>query len=80
MKRQCLKELPSHLIVHLKRFEFDLDTLRRKKVNDHFVIPHRLNLKPYTEEGILAKEAETRTEVREMRWLIAWVIDMVWLV
>lgn len=63
MKRQCIKELPPHLILHLKRFEFDLDTLRRKKVNDLFEIPHRLNLKPYTLEGIMASEGEEAKQV-----------------
>ena len=66
VKRQCIKELPPHLILHLKRFEFDLDTLRRKKVNDHFVIPDRLNLKPFTEEGIMAAEAELKPEVHAL--------------
>ena len=31
-KRQVLRDLPPHLILHLKRFEFDLDTLRKNKV------------------------------------------------
>ena len=63
MKRQCIRELPPHLILHLKRFEFDFDTLRRKKLNDFCEIPFRLNMKPYTEEGILAKEAEEASDV-----------------
>ena len=27
LKRQCLKKLPKHLILALKRFEFDFDTM-----------------------------------------------------
>jgi hypothetical protein len=66
VKRQCVRELPQHLILHLKRFEFDFDTLRRKKLNDRCVIPERLNMKPFTEEGIAAKEAEVCALVRPL--------------
>ena len=64
IKRQCIQELPPHLIVHLKRFEFDLDTLRKKKVNDYCAIPTTLNLKHLTREGIAAKEAAEKKSVR----------------
>jgi hypothetical protein len=57
VKRQCILELPPHLIVHLKRFEFDLDTLRKKKLNDFCAIPTTLNLKHLTKEYLAAKEA-----------------------
>lgn len=56
VKRQCIVELPPHLIVHLKRFEFDLDTLRKKKVNDFCAIPTTLNLKHLTKDYLMAKE------------------------
>jgi Ubiquitin carboxyl-terminal hydrolase len=56
LKRVCLGELSDHLIIHLKRFEFDLETLRRVKVNDLLQFPHKLNVKPYTQEGLAAKE------------------------
>jgi hypothetical protein len=36
----------------LKRFEFDLETLRKVKVNDRFEYPTELNLKDFTKEGI----------------------------
>jgi ubiquitin C-terminal hydrolase len=29
LKRVCVKQLPSTLILHLKRFEFDLDSMRK---------------------------------------------------
>ncbi len=64
VKRQCILELPPHLIVHLKRFEFDLDTLRKKKVNDYCAIPTTLNLKHLTKAGIQAKEAAENRAVR----------------
>lgn len=52
VKRCCIKTLPNVLICHLKRFEFDLETLRKVKVNDRFEYPTELNLKDFTKEGI----------------------------
>lgn len=31
LKRVCLKKLPKHLILVLKRFEFDFDTMSKVK-------------------------------------------------
>jgi len=52
VKRCCLKTLPNVLICHLKRFEFDLESLRKVKVNDRFEYPTELDLKDFTKEGI----------------------------
>lgn len=62
MLRRCvIRELPSTLIIHLKRFEFDLETLDRKKLNDLITFPTELNMLPYTEEGIMAKENKMKS-------------------
>jgi ubiquitin C-terminal hydrolase len=59
--RGCaIRTLPSTLIIHLKRFEFDLETMNRKKVNDYISFPMELNMFPYTEEGVQAKEDKLR--------------------
>jgi ubiquitin C-terminal hydrolase len=36
MKRQSIKKLPNVLIFVLKRFEYDLNTMNKIKVNDYF--------------------------------------------
>jgi hypothetical protein len=57
--RGCsFRTLPPTLIIHLKRFDFDLESMDRRKVNDHLSFPMELNMFPYTEEGLLAKEAK----------------------
>lgn len=33
LKRTCLKKLPNHLILVLKRFEFNYDTMQKLKLN-----------------------------------------------
>jgi ubiquitin carboxyl-terminal hydrolase 34 len=52
LKRVCLKasSLPKTLIFHLKRFEFDMDTLQRMKVNNRCEFPHNLDMRPYTND------------------------------
>ena len=44
LKRACVGEVPNTLIMHLKRFEFDLETMRKIKVNDHLQFPMELDM------------------------------------
>ena len=60
LRRCAFRVLPSTLIIHLKRFEFDLATMDRKKVNDYISFPTDLNMYPYTEEGLSSKESKSR--------------------
>ncbi|KAH6605074.1 hypothetical protein Trco_006781 [Trichoderma cornu-damae] len=48
VKRACLKDVPDHLIFHLKRFDFNLRTLQRNKINDYFSFPSAIDMQPYT--------------------------------
>lgn len=61
LKRCCVKNLPDNLIVHLKRFEFDLETMKRIKLNDSCQFPMILDMEPYTKEGLAKKEGTSRT-------------------
>lgn len=56
LKRTCINSLPDVLILHAKRFEFDLETMRRTKVNDYCEFPHLLDMLPFTKEGLMLKE------------------------
>ncbi|KAJ3379551.1 hypothetical protein HDU92_006617 [Lobulomyces angularis] len=51
-KRTCINSLPNNLIVHLKRFDYDQDSMRRIKLNDKFEFPEVLDMFPYTAEGV----------------------------
>ncbi len=55
-KRVLLKSLPESLIIHLKRFEFDFETMQQIKINDRYEFPMELDLYPYTKEGVNSKE------------------------
>jgi ubiquitin C-terminal hydrolase len=44
VKRMCLKKLPNHLILVLKRFDFDFDTMAKTKINDKCEFQMEMNL------------------------------------
>ncbi|KAH3743698.1 Ubiquitin carboxyl-terminal hydrolase 34 [Pelomyxa schiedti] len=56
VKRCCLSKLPASLVIHSKRFEFDFELMRRIKVNDLYEFPMKLNVEPYTKEGLARRE------------------------
>ena len=58
LKRCCIKELPNNLILHLKRFEFNFDTMCKVKVNDYCEFPTLLDMAPYTKEALEEEDGE----------------------
>ena len=64
LKRTCIKHLPNTLILHLKRFAFDYDTMRKEKVNDYCEFPMTLDMYNYTTVG-LAESDENNNTVNE---------------
>jgi ubiquitin carboxyl-terminal hydrolase 34 len=48
VRRARLKEIPDNLILHLKRFNYDLTLQRRNKINDYFEFPLSIDMNPYT--------------------------------
>jgi ubiquitin C-terminal hydrolase len=53
LKRTCLASAPPHLILTLKRFEFNYDTLLKMKLNNYVTFPHALDLYPYSTHALL---------------------------
>lgn len=51
-RRSFLKKLSNTVIINLKRFEFDYNTMQKLKVNDYCEFPMKINFKPWTKEGI----------------------------
>ena len=58
LKRVCINRLPKTLIIVLKRFEFDFDTMQKGKLNDYLEFPDRLDMEPYTQEGLARVDKE----------------------
>lgn len=63
VKRNCIKVLPHTLVVHLKRFEFDYETMNRWKIKDRFAFPLHLDMHPYTVEGLAEADAASSGKV-----------------
>lgn len=56
LKRVSIKKLPRYMLMTLKRFDFNFETMQRSKVNDYFEFPMDLNLSEYTQEYLGKKE------------------------
>ncbi|KAJ3444614.1 hypothetical protein M0812_10472 [Anaeramoeba flamelloides] len=65
LKRTCFHTLPRVLILHLKRFEFNMQTLQRYKVDDRYEFPEELNVYKYTREGIMSEEKRNLQNIEE---------------
>ena len=63
VKRTChkhliFKSLPNILVIALKRFEFDYNTMLKYKLNKYFEFPYELDMKDY----LIENHQETNTE------------------
>ncbi|KAI1096295.1 hypothetical protein F5B19DRAFT_140898 [Rostrohypoxylon terebratum] len=66
VKRACLKDIPDNLIFHLKRFDFNLRTLTRSKINDYFPFPTKVNMQPYTIEHLSDPSRNSEPDMFEL--------------
>ncbi|KAL7626866.1 hypothetical protein AAE478_003640 [Parahypoxylon ruwenzoriense] len=66
VKRACLKDIPDNLIFHLKRFDFNLRTLTRSKINDYFPFPTELDMQPYTIGHLSDPSGNTEPDMFEL--------------
>lgn len=57
-----MKDLPDNLIFNLKRFDFDLTTLQRSKINDKFNFPNAIDMTPFTVEYINNPTADAKPD------------------
>ncbi|CAG9329496.1 unnamed protein product [Blepharisma stoltei] len=52
LKRVSIKCLPNYLMLALRRFEFNFETMKPSKLNEYFEFPSELDMEPYTQEGL----------------------------
>ncbi|GAO14057.1 hypothetical protein UVI_02038490 [Ustilaginoidea virens] len=62
----CLKDVPDNLIFHLKRFDFNLRTMQRNKINDYFAFPQSLDVAPYTVEYLSSQSGARQSDLFEL--------------
>lgn len=63
-KRTALTEVPQHLILHLKRFRFDVETSSRVKLHDRFEFPMEIDLSQY----LSTVDSSATANVRAQCW------------
>lgn len=66
VKRACLKDVPDHVIFHLKRFDFDINTMTRCKVNDEFQFPQSIDLTPFKVNTLNNAQPQPEPDVFEL--------------
>lgn len=66
VKRTCLKDVPDSLIFHLKRFDFDMLEMERRKINDEFQFPERIDMTPYKVEHLSNPEEPVESDIFEL--------------
>ncbi|KAE8407660.1 hypothetical protein BDV37DRAFT_5930 [Aspergillus pseudonomiae] len=66
VKRACLKDVPDNLIFHLKRFDFDMVTMMRSKINDEFQFPEHIDMSPFKVEYLSDPDAEVQEDLFEL--------------
>ncbi|KAK4252308.1 hypothetical protein C7999DRAFT_27033 [Corynascus novoguineensis] len=66
VKRACLKDIPDNLIFHLKRFDFNLRTMQRSKINDYFSFPDKIDMRPYTIDHLSKPDEDQSEDIFEL--------------
>ena len=70
VKRSCFKQIPDNLIFNLKRFDYDILTGMRAKLNDRFEFPNSIDMAPYTLENIMSGKTEHTSDIFELTGII----------
>lgn len=58
--------MPDNLIFHLKRFEYNLRSQVRSKINDYFAFPKKIDMRPYTVEHLSGDADDAPPDVFEL--------------
>lgn len=66
VKRACLKDLPDSLIFHLKRFDFNVRSMQRSKINDYFSFPQKIDMRPYKVEHLMGPLEKLPEDIFEL--------------
>lgn len=61
-----MKDVPDNLIFHLKRFDFDMLTMLRSKINDEFQFPERIDMTPYKVEYLSDSDSQLEPDIFEL--------------
>ncbi|KAK5019008.1 hypothetical protein LTR39_000648 [Cryomyces antarcticus] len=62
----CLEEVPDHLVLNLKRFDFDMTQNIRFKINDTFEFPRKIDMSAYRIEQFFEPKVPTPEDCFEL--------------
>ena len=66
LKRCCIKRMPNILILVLKRFEFNFDTMTKFKINDYCEFPMTLDMSDYSQENLTRNDLIKQMEEKNL--------------
>ena len=66
LKRCCIKRMPNVLILVLKRFEFNFDTMTKFKINDFCEFPMALDMSDYSQESFAKRDVLKEMEDKNL--------------
>lgn len=61
-----MKDVPDNLIFHLKRFDFDMVTMMRSKINDEFQFPERIDMTPFKVDYLSNPDGHVEEDIFEL--------------
>jgi len=64
--RACFKDIPDNLIFHLKRFDSDVMSGVRSKINDKFEFPERIDMAPYHVDYLKDRDQPPNPDLYEL--------------
>ena len=76
VKSQNFKTLPRILLFVLKRFEFDYNTMKKLKINDHYEFPFELDMTKYKSENNADNKNKNRNNDQNKYILKSIVVHM----
>lgn len=66
VNRACFKDIPDNLIFHLKRFDYDVMTGVRSKINDRFEFPQEIDMAPYHVDYLSNPDQPPKPDIYEL--------------
>ena len=61
-KQTMFQTLPKHLTFHLKRFKFNVATMKKEKLHHRFEFPNELDMSPYISQMSIPSQPNSKTE------------------
>ena len=73
-KRESFKHLPNKILITLKRFEFNYETMTKHKVNSYCEFPETLEMRPYSSDSLSEGVEENDRPSEYFKYQLAGVI------